>query len=71
MYISIQNLANKYDIHPDTIRRQELIEGIHYIRINKMKRYDIKEMHKLLVSTPINNSKNKVDSILSNFLIEN
>ena len=71
MYISIQNLANKYDIHPDTIRRQELIEGIHYIRINKMKRYDIKEMHKLLVSTPITNSKNKVDSILSNFLIEN
>ena len=69
MYISIQKLADKYDIHPDTIRRKELIEGKHYIRINKMIRYDIDEMHKLLVSPPIQNKI--VNSVLSKLLLEN
>lgn len=69
MYLSIQKLADKYDIHPDTIRRKDLVEGKHYIRINKMIRYDINEMHKLLVSPPIQNKI--VNSVLSNLLLEN
>ncbi len=67
MYLSLKNLAKKYDLHPDTIRRKKLVQGVHYIRIDKVIRYDIDAMHKLLVGIPTNNIEN---SILSNFLIE-
>ena len=48
-YLSLRNLAQKYDLHPDTIKKQNLIEGFHYIKIGKMKRYHIANMHTLLV----------------------
>jgi hypothetical protein len=48
-YISLRKLAIKYDIHPDTIKKKDLIEGIHYIKIGNMKRYHIKNIHILFV----------------------
>lgn len=67
MYLSIKNLAKKYDLHPDTIRRKKLIQGVHYIKIDKLIRYDIKAMHKLLISAPTVELDN---SLLNNFLID-
>ena len=63
-YISIKKLAFKYDIHPDTIRKKELIEGLHFIRIGKLIRYDTNEMHKLLTESTTKQTIN-----LDNFFI--
>jgi hypothetical protein len=67
MYLSLNNLAKKYDLHPDTIRRKKLIQGVHYIKIGKLIRYDIKAMHELLVTVPKTDTTNDV---MSNFLID-
>ena len=63
-YISIKKLAIKYDIHPDTIRKKNLIEGKHYIKIGKLIRYNIKEMHRFLTTETSNKKVN-----LNNFFI--
>ena len=62
-YLSVKKMALKYDLHPDTIRRKRLIEGVHYIRIGKSVRYHIKNMHKLLCG--IDNT----DSLYDKYLI--
>lgn len=64
-YLSLKNLCNKYDLHPDTIKKKDLIEGVHYIKIDKTKRYHIKNMHILLTGGSIANSYS-----LDRFLID-
>lgn len=64
-YLSIKKLAIKYDIHPDTIRKKSVIEGIHFVRIGKLIRYNVSEMHKLLTSNAVNKDIN-----LDSFLID-
>ncbi len=64
-YISIKKLAIKYDIHPDTIRKKELIQGVHYVKIGKLIRYHVQNMHDLLCG---NTSTNVIN--LDNFLID-
>ena len=49
-YISIKKLAIKYDIHPDTIRKKDLIQGVHYIKIGKLIRYNVSAMHDILTA---------------------
>jgi len=49
-YLSIRKLASKYDLHPDTIKKKDLIEGVHFIKIGKLTRYHIKNMHLLLTN---------------------
>jgi len=63
-FISIKKLAIKYDIHPDTIRKKDLIEGKHYIKIGKLTRYNVLEMHRFLTT---NSNNEKVN--LNNFFI--
>jgi hypothetical protein len=68
MYLSLKKLAQKYDIHPDTIKKKSgLKEGVHYVNIGKMKRYHIVNMHKLLT---LNETTPTVENILSKLLIE-
>ncbi len=69
MYISLKKLSKKYDMHPDTIRRKKLIEWVHYIKIGKLIRYNIEEMHKFLVDSKTYNKNSISDSILDKLLI--
>ena len=65
-YLSIKNLAKKYDISPDTIKRKSLIHGVHFIKIGKLIRYNVDEMHKLLTcnsSTDINIDKFLINTV--------
>ena len=62
-YISLRKLALKYDLHPDTIKKKDLIEGFHYIKIGNMKRYHLKNMHILFVGESYVNTY-LVDSFL-------
>ena len=64
-YISLRKLAIKYDIHPDTIKKKDLIEGIHYIKIGNMKRYHVKNIHILFVGESTSNTYS-----LDRFLID-
>ncbi len=64
-YISLRKLAIKYDIHPDTIKKKDLIEGIHYIKIGNMKRYHINNIHILFVGESTSNTYS-----LDRFLID-
>ena len=64
-YLSLRHLALKYDVHPDTIRKKAMVEGIHYIKIGKMTRYHIKNMHMLLTNETVT-----VDFSLEKFLID-
>ncbi len=66
-YISLRKLALKYDISQDTIRNKMpyLIENLHYIRIGKLYRFHIEEMHKFLTG------KTKIQTInIDNFLVD-
>lgn len=67
-YISLKKLANKYDVHQDTIRKKIylLVEGVHYVKIGKLYRYHIEEMHKFLTG-----NKTVIQNInLDTFLID-
>lgn len=64
-YLSLKNLAQKYDLHPDTIRSKNLIEGIHFIRIDKSVRYHVKNMHQFLTKNTKTNNQT-----LDRFLID-
>ncbi len=73
MYLSLTNLAKKYDLHQDTIRKkiEDLVEGTHYIKINKIYRFNEKEMHNYLTLSSLTNHKNKdIELILNNILIQ-
>ena len=48
MYKSLRHLAEYYDVHPDTIRRKQMVEGVHYIQIGSTRRYHIENVHALL-----------------------
>lgn len=70
MYLSIRNLSKKYDLHPDTIRKYNLIQGVHYIKINKLYRYHIENMHKFILALDSDNIKNNFNNnILNKFLV--
>lgn len=64
-YLSLRHITKKYDLHPDTIKKKALIEGVHYIKIDKTIRYHIKNMHSLLTE---NTDKNIIS--LDRFLID-
>jgi len=64
-YLSITHLAQKYDLHPDTIKRKDLVEGFHYIKIGTTIRYHIKNMHELLV-----NHDSHINSDLDRYLVD-
>lgn len=64
-YLSIRKIAFKYDLHPDTIKKKDLVEGIHFIKIGKLTRYHIKNMHQLLTNDSDYNSYS-----LDRFLID-
>jgi len=64
-YISLRNLSKKYDLHPDTIKKKGLVEGVHFIRIDKTIRYHIKNMHSFLTKDTESNNYS-----LDRFLID-
>lgn len=64
-YLSLRNISKKYDLHPDTIKKKKLEEGIHFVRIGKSIRYHIKNMHILLTK-----DTNIVNYSIDRFLID-
>lgn len=68
MYTTLINIAKKYSVSQSYIKKYELVEGVHFIFIGKMKRYNIEEMHNLLVSKV--QSQVKTNPILNRFLLE-
>jgi len=62
-YLSIKKLSIKYDVHPDTIKKKDLIEGVHYIKIGKLVRYHVKNIHSLLCNQT-NTNKISLDRFL-------
>ncbi|MCK5109891.1 MAG: hypothetical protein KAQ94_00090 [Arcobacteraceae bacterium] len=68
MYLSLRKICSKYDIHKDTLKKFNMVEGIHFVRINKMIRYHEQKMHKLLTSNT-KPSKSISDEILDRLLI--
>lgn len=69
MYATLNELSKKYSLSPSTIKRKDLIEGIHYINIGRLVRYHIDNIHELLVTQP--KTDNNINDILDTFLIEN
>lgn len=65
-YISLKKLSIKYDLHPDTIRKKDLIEGVHFVKIDKIVRYHIKNMHTYLTG----GSNIETNYSLDRFLID-
>jgi len=72
MYKSLNNLAKMFDISPSYIKKHyfnSLKEGIHFTYVGTMKRFNVKEMKKLLMSeTKKENSVNS--SYMDRFLLE-
>ena len=70
MYKSLASIAKMFDISIFYIKKhylKDMQEGVHYVYIGKMKRFDVNEVSKLLVShTKPKPTENK---ILDNFLI--
>jgi hypothetical protein len=60
-YLSLKKLAKKYDIHPDTIKRKNLIEGVHFIRVGKLYRYHIENIDKLFTCKKTNETDLFID----------
>jgi hypothetical protein len=65
-YISLKKLACKYDLHQDTIRSKMkcLVENVHYIRVGKLYRYHIEEMHKFLTGKKTVTQNVNIDGFL-------
>lgn len=65
-YLSLRKLALKYDISQDNIRTKMkyLVEGVHYIRVGKLYRYHIEEMHMFLTGKKIVTQNINIDSFL-------
>ncbi len=54
-YLSLKNIANKYDVCMSTIKKKNLIEGYHFIRIGKLYRYHVKNIDKFFnKNVPVN-----------------
>jgi len=71
-YLSMSKLAKKYDISKDLIKRDipKMKEGLHYIRVHDMYRFEVEEVHKFI-------SNGKVDvyelpnELMNKFLLNN
>ena len=69
MYTTLKKIAIRYSVSPSYIKKQELIEGEHFIFVGKMKRYHIKKMDKLLV-THSSTVETKNSPMMDRFLLE-
>ncbi len=68
MYLSLRNICSKYDIHSDTLKKFNMIEGVHFVKLNSMKRYHEQKMHKLLTANT-KECESISDDILNKLLI--
>jgi len=70
MYKSLTSIAKLFDLSTAYIKKhyfKDMVEGVHYVYIGKMKRFNVDEVSKLLVShTKPEPTQNK---ILDKFLI--
>jgi len=70
MYKSLTSIAKMFDVSPAFIKKHffnDLQEGVHFIYVGTVKRFNVKEMEKLLVS--FRKPKPPDNPILERFLI--
>lgn len=63
-YLSLPHLAQRYDLHQDTLRKRlkelDIKKDEHFIIIGKAVRYDVIKVHPLLISQEDNQIANDV-----------
>jgi len=70
-YLSLTKIAKKYDISKDLVKKDipKMKEGLHYIKVHNMYRFDVQEFHNFL-------SNGKVDiyeipnQVMNKFLLK-
>lgn len=71
MYKSLTSIAKMFDVSVGYINKhfsKDLVEGKHFIYVGNMKRYNIEEMRKILVSKN-EQTPSKFQNILDKFMI--